>query len=183
MPQPLLGQITFNDKHDGATGEFSQLIQTAQASIAESGRWVDEPVYTTVRSTVRIDGIGNTWTFKSDIRNGLSYRFVGDSLLVNIFLSFTATLPTAVATIYIIIPGGFQAVTTGKQQRAYYVAPYVADGSGVITCWLDVTTFLSTDGSATYMRLRRVNGGNFTAGDILILGQIEFEARPVSVAA
>ena len=170
-----------NPTDEPTQAEHTQLI--AQAQLAPQGVWTEEPLSATL--SLRLDGVSNTWVWVSDVRNGLSWMVVGDTLFVTFFFSITTTLPTAIAAIRILLPANYQLVSRGDRfRKATYTMCYVSDGAGVLADGLastlpDSSTGASNDPNARSITISRTGGGNFTAGATVLAGQVALEVKRI----
>ena len=177
----LVTQQYTNPIDEPTQAEHAQLI--AQAQVVPQGIWTEEPLSATL--SLRIDGTSNTWVFVSDVRNGLSWTVVGDTLWLTFFFSITTTLPTATGVIRVMLPANYQLVSRGDRfRKTTFVLCYVSDGAGVLADGLastlpDSSTGAINDPNARSITISRTGGGNFTAGSTVIAGQIALEVKQI----
>jgi hypothetical protein len=149
-------------------------LQTAAFGVMQSPALTD--------SALRIDGASNTWVWRLEERNNVSYLLLGNVMFLNIFLAFTTTLPTATGTFYVTIPDGFEAGSVTQQDRpGSLVRAHIVDGSGTLADGLAITErpgATATAHRSRYVRFTRSGGGTFTAGNTTLAAQLWFEVRP-----
>ena len=161
---------------------LDQLIATLQTN--PPGIWVNEPKDSI---QIRLDGASNTWIWRNNRKNHLSYFLLGNTMCVSFYLDITSTLPTAQATMLLRIPSGFMMADRGGSgtpgTRHTQVPIYAEDGGASVTAYCiaaathDAALLLGTV-MPQYLTLQK-SSGNWTAGTNLMTGQISFEITPV----
>jgi len=154
--------------------DIHKVVDVLQAT--PSGQWIDGPL---ASDAFRVDGIGNSWVYLYDIRNGISWSIVGRTMFLNVFLAVTTTLATAQNIFYLKVPGGYtldpRSVGDGNPKnpaRTSFSQIYAADGAGVTNiAFFDACAIVTPD----FIRIYKTDGSNWTAGATYIIGQIVLE--------
>ena len=162
--EPTPGQPTSAELHKVALALQSM----------ELGVWHDQPLDT---ATLRLDGAGNTWVWWSGARRHIRYTIIGRTLIMAFGLAFTTTLPVAVDTLYIRIPGDFRAVTEpGDGTRVAGISGLNICGFGFVFCsdgGVEKSAYSAAND--TWIIVTKVGGADFIAGDTQLFGQLAFE--------
>ena len=165
--------------------EVHQVIETLQNA---QPVWINEPK---ASIQIRLDGAGNTWVWRQNRRNHLSYFLINNTLFVDFYFDISLTLPTAEGVVRIRLPNNYHMVDRGSQQsdgvdtRQTLVPIYLENAGTAETGIAYVSGAASSEGGSgpantitpDYIAAARYSG-NWTAGAVAIIGQLFCEVAP-----